>query len=98
MSTLRAARFFLDGGKPVDGWTSGDTWNGFACPLFSCDQLGAACAALEAAGLQCGSTGVDGVLVRDPEGNETKIQPDVDEGLYSFAMFTWHEWHAGDPE
>lgn len=87
---LRAARFFLDGGQPVQGWTLGLTWNGFACPLFDFDQLGAACAALEAAGLQCGSTGVDGVLVRDPEGNESRIQPD-EEGFYSFDSFTWHE-------
>lgn len=97
MSTLRAARFFFDGGKPVQGWTSGLTWNGFACPLFDCEQLGAACAALEAAGLQVGCTGVDAVLVRDPEGNETQIYPD-EEGFYNFDRFTWHEWREGDPE
>jgi hypothetical protein len=97
MSTLRAARFFLDGGSPVEGWTSGLTWNGFACPLFDCDQLGAACVALEAAGLQCGTGGPDGLVIRDPEGNETRVQPD-DEGRYSLEGFTWHEWQEGDPE
>lgn len=90
MSTKRAARFFLDGGKPVQGWTDGSTWNGFACPLFDSEQLGAALAALEAAGLECGTSGVDGLLIRDPEGNETKIYPRLD-GLYPLDAFTWHE-------
>lgn len=91
MSSLRAGYFFFDTGKPVPGWTVGRTWNGFACPLFDSTQLGAACAALEAAGLQCGSFGVDGILIRDPEGNETKVYPDVDQGLYSLDGFTWNE-------
>lgn len=89
MSTLRAAHFYFDSGKPVRGWTTGDTWNGFACPLFDNDQLPAAFAALEACGLTCGTSGPDGIVIRDPEGNETRIQPD-EQGLYTFAGFTWH--------
>lgn len=91
---MRAAWFYFDSGKPVPGWTTGDTWNGFACPYFDSVQLPAACAALEACGLTCGSVGVDGIVIRDPEGNETRIRPDEEgpaAGLYRFEGFTWHE-------
>lgn len=43
------ARFVLDDMiGPVDGWTDGATWNGWACPHFSREQADAVVAAWNA--------------------------------------------------
>lgn len=40
MSDYRKTSFTLDAleNKAFSGYTSGETWNGFACPLFSYDE------------------------------------------------------------
>lgn len=35
---MRAATFTLDGEREYEGYTNGDKWNGFECPLFEMEE------------------------------------------------------------
>lgn len=93
---MKRAQFFLDGGAPVEGWTTGETWNGFAVPSFDAAQIGAALAELRAAGLTAHLVD-DVVVLEDPDMGVTRYEENG-AGLWELDGLCWNAGHPRTEE
>lgn len=85
----RRARFWFDGDETkVEGWSDGETWNGFACPLFDEAQLAGLEAYIDAGGGRLKRVGEEVLTIEVPNDRCTaddvqdRITPDTYECEY----------------
>lgn len=92
---MRPILVHFDGTEPIPAWTTGETWNGFAVPLFDDSQIDAAIEALRAAGLTVTRAGWS-IMCTDPDMGETTYEATSIDGhfYWSFAGLTWNEAEA----
>lgn len=101
---LYKALFYFDEGIAVEGWTTGERWNGWGVPSFDHSQLRAVAEALRAGGLDVWGVKDGGRLPRgdlpdgaelhiiDPNGDvPTDVIPQGDDGLWHFLGYTWNQ-------
>lgn len=87
LAPLRHRRSFFgfDTGGTIPGWTTGETWNGFAVPCFTARQLPAAMALLRDGDLYVKKHGDDVLVMFHGDPESVGI-------VWCFKGYTWNEY------
>jgi hypothetical protein len=88
--TVRPGKFSLDDPAIYDGYTGGDTWNGFATPVFTLDQSHKVLT--ETLGTRI-APAIFVETIRNSTGNEWTYDPDTDE----FKIYDYNHTDGQNP-